>query len=92
MTEATVVERIGRLITNDARLDLGPMGELRDAWVVMAEGRVDAVGTGPAPAADHRIDADGRAGLPGFVDSHTHLVFAGDRSDEFAARMAGQPY
>jgi imidazolonepropionase len=53
---------------------------------------VEAVGTGPAPAADHRVDADGRCAMPGFVDSHSHLVFAGDRADEFAARMAGQPY
>ena len=45
-----------------------------------------------APAADGRIDADGAAVLPGFVDSHSHLVFAGDRAAEFAARMAGQPY
>ena len=51
-----------------------------------------AVGTGPAPAADERIDAGGRCVIPGFVDSHTHLVFAGDRSAEFAARMAGAPY
>ena len=50
------------------------------------------VGTGRAPAADRRIDAGGRCVLPGFVDSHTHLVFAGDRSEEFAARMAGRPY
>ncbi len=49
---------------------------------------VDAAGA----AADRRIDAAGRCVLPGFVDSHTHLVFAGDRSDEFAARMAGRAY
>ena len=48
--------------------------------------------TGPAPAADERIDVDGRCVIPGFVDSHTHLVFAGDRAAEFAARMAGAPY
>jgi imidazolonepropionase len=45
-----------------------------------------------APAADDAVDAGGRAVLPGFVDSHSHLVFAGDRAQEFAARMAGQPY
>jgi imidazolonepropionase len=53
---------------------------------------IAAVGTGPAPAADERIDAAGRCVVPGFVDSHTHLVFAGERADEFAARMAGRPY
>ena len=55
-------------------------------------GRVAAVGTGAAPAADDALDVAGRAVLPGFVDSHTHLVFGGDRADEFAARMAGAPY
>ena len=89
---ATVVDGIGRLITNDADLGLGATGELRDAWLVMADGVVVATGEGAAPAADERIDAAGRCVLPGFVDSHSHLVFAGDRADEFAARMAGQPY
>lgn len=93
MTESsTVVDNIGRLITNDPSLDNGPTGQLTDAWVVMTEGSIEAVGAGPAPAADHRIDASGRCVLPGFVDSHSHLVFAGDRSDEFAARMAGGAY
>jgi imidazolonepropionase len=87
-----VVERIGRLVTNDERLDLGPTGELHDAWVVIAGGRIEAVGIGSPPAGDERLDVEGRAVLPGFVDSHTHLVFAGDRGDEFAARMAGWPY
>ena len=51
-----------------------------------------AVGSGPAPPCDEHVDAGGRCVIPGFVDSHTHLVFAGDRSAEFAARMAGAPY
>lgn len=45
-----------------------------------------------APAADAAVELGGRAVLPGFVDSHSHLVFAGDRSAEFAARMAGESY
>jgi len=57
----------------------------------MEGGQVIAVGRSGA-AGDEHVDAGGRCVLPGFVDSHTHLVFAGDRSDEFAARMAGQPY
>ena len=77
---------IGLLVTNTAD------GELTDAHVVIDGDRVVAVGTGRAPAADERIDAAGRCVIPGFVDSHTHLVFAGDRSAEFAARMAGAPY
>ena len=89
---STVIDNIGRLITNDAQFEVGATGELRDAWVVMVDGLIELVGTGQAPIADQRIDAAGRCVLPGFVDSHSHLVFAGDRSDEFAARMAGRPY
>ena len=89
---STVVDNIGRLITNDERLDVGTAGELHGAWVVMLDGSIEAVGTGAAPPADERIDASGRCVLPGFVDSHSHLVFGGDRSKEFAARMAGRPY
>src|SRR6266581_8366424 len=63
------------------------------AALVIDDGRV--AWTGPAsraPAADYLVDAAGRAVLPGFVDSHAHLVFAGERGAEFAARMAGVPY
>lgn len=87
----TVVDRIGLLVTNDPALGEGPLGLVRDAAVVVADGRVVAVERAGA-AADERIDAGGRCVIPGFVDSHTHLVFAGDRSDEYAARMAGRPY
>lgn len=90
--QSIVVDNIGRLITNDTRLDLGPTGQLGDAWVVIVDELIAEVGTGPAPQADRRIDAAGRCVLPGFVDSHSHLVFSGDRSDEFAARMAGESY
>ena len=87
----TVVDRIGLLVTNDPTLGEGPLGILRDAAVVMGGDKV--VQVGPAGlTADERIDADGRCVLPGFVDSHTHLVFAGDRTEEFSARMAGRPY
>ncbi len=86
-----VIDRIGSLVTNDPELGAGPLGLISDASVVIEEGVVIAVG--PAGAiADERIDADGACVLPGFVDSHTHLVFAGDRGAEFSARMAGQPY
>ena len=90
---AVLVHGIGELVTNDpAAGGEGPLGLLRDAWLVATGGRVAAVGTGPAPAADAAHDAAGRAVLPGFVDSHAHLVFAGDRAGEFAARMAGDRY
>ncbi len=63
------------------------------AGLVVADGVVAWVGdTADLPAADESIDAGGRAVIPGFVDSHTHLVFAGDRAEEFTARMAGERY
>ncbi|MEZ7961753.1 MAG: imidazolonepropionase [Ilumatobacter sp.] len=85
------IDNIGSLITNDPALGRGPLGIIDNASVVLVDGVVDHVG--PAGAlADDRIDADGACVLPGFVDSHTHLVFAGDRAEEFTARMAGEPY
>ncbi|MDG4767497.1 imidazolonepropionase [Solwaraspora sp. WMMD406] len=88
-----LVDRIGELVTNDPTHGGGPLGLLADAAVVVAAGRIAWVGrSADAPAADRRLDAEGRAGLPGFVDSHAHLVFAGDRAAEFAARMAGARY
>jgi imidazolonepropionase len=86
-----VVDRIGLLVTNDPSLGEGPLGLVRDGAVAVEDGRVVAV-TAAGAAADERIDAAGRCVVPGFVDSHTHLVFAGDRAEEFTARMAGQPY
>lgn len=89
-----LLDRIGLLVTNDPANGPAPHGEIRDAALVAgSDGRVAWVGpAGTAPAADTRVDAGGRCVIPGFVDSHAHLVFAGDRSEEFAARMAGQPY
>jgi imidazolonepropionase len=90
----TLLDRIGRLVTNDATYGDSLLGEIPDAALVTgSDGRVAWVGrAAEAPAADLRVDAAGRCVIPGFVDSHAHLVFAGDRSQEFAARMAGQPY
>ncbi len=89
--ESLVIDNIGSLITNDLELGRGPLGIIDDASVVIVDGTVQYVGSSGA-IGDHRIDADGACVLPGFVDSHTHLVFAGDRSEEFTARMAGEPY
>ena len=86
-----VIDNIGELVTNDPELGAGPLGVIAAASVVVDGDTVVAVG--PAGAvADERIDAGGRCVLPGFVDSHTHLVFAGDRAEEFTRRMAGEPY
>ena len=86
-----VIDNIGSLVTNDPQLGAGPLGLLADASVVIENGVVVAVGRAGV-IGDERIDADGACVLPGFVDSHTHLVFAGDRAAEFSARMAGQAY
>lgn len=68
-------------------------GELTGTALVIDSSVIAWIGSDrQAPEADTRIDLGGRAVIPGFVDSHAHLVFAGDRSAEFAARMSGQSY
>jgi imidazolonepropionase len=84
---SVLITNIGELITNTAADDSAPTALVLDGGQV--------AWTGPAaraPAVDEAVDAGGRAVLPGFVDSHAHLVFAGERGAEFAARMAGRPY
>jgi len=88
-----LLTNIGELVTNDGAAGDRAFAAIPDAALVIEAGRV--AWTGPArgaPAADRVTDCGGRAVLPGFVDSHAHLVFAGERSAEFAARMAGTPY
>jgi imidazolonepropionase len=88
----------GQLVTCDRGLGEGPLGLLERGVVAAAGGRV--VYAGPEaglPDLDVardavRLDAGGQAVLPGLVDAHTHLVFAGDRADEFAARLRGVGY
>ncbi|HEY7012725.1 MAG TPA: imidazolonepropionase [Streptosporangiaceae bacterium] len=91
---SVLITNIGELVTNQPEPGAGGgFAAVAGAALVIDEGRV--AWTGPAsraPAADQAVDAGGRAVLPGFVDSHAHLVFAGERGAEFAARMAGQPY
>ncbi|GAA2122589.1 imidazolonepropionase [Glycomyces algeriensis] len=83
-----LIDSIGELFTAD---DEGTIHY--DAAIVIEDGRIAWVGHRlNRPAADEYFDADNKAMIPGFVDSHAHLVFAGDRSGEFAARMAGEPY
>jgi imidazolonepropionase len=87
------ITHIGTLITNDPSLGTDPLGPLTDAAVVIDGGRIVWTGASSrAPATDSHHDAAGRALIPGFVDSHSHLLFAGDRAEEFAARAAGLPY
>ncbi|MEV4706410.1 imidazolonepropionase [Actinoplanes sp. NPDC049316] len=83
-----LVTGIGELVTNDPAT-----GTVHDAAIVVDGERIAWIGPATqAPAADERLDVRGRAVVPGFVDSHAHPVFAGDRAAEFAARMAGEPY
>jgi imidazolonepropionase len=89
---SVLVTGIGELVTNDSDHG-GPLGLIERAAVVVEAGRVAWTGSAVhAPAADRSYDVGGRAVIPGFVDSHSHLVFAGDRAAEFAARMAGARY
>ncbi len=93
MTTRAIVN-IGELITNDPTVgDETLLGRLSNAAMVVNDQRVLWVGPGDqVPDADEQFDADGGAVIPGFVDSHTHLVFAGERSSEFEARMRGERY
>ncbi|MET7763702.1 imidazolonepropionase [Streptomyces sp. NPDC005336] len=89
----TAITNIAGLVTNDPSLGEGPLGLVRDAAVVIDGDRIAWVGeSGKVPGTDNRVDAGGRAVIPGFVDSHSHLVFAGDRTEEFNARMSGRAY
>ena len=92
MSPAHLVTNIGSLVTNSDIGD-GLLGEHHDAAFVMENGFVSWVGSATkAPACDVMTDVSGAAVLPGFVDSHAHLVFAGDRAPEFEARMTGEKY
>jgi imidazolonepropionase len=89
---STAVTGIRELVTCDGT---GPelLGIRSNAALVVEDGMIAWIGSAlDAPAADTQIDVAGRVIVPGFVDSHSHLVFAGDRATEFAARMTGQPY
>lgn len=100
----TLLTDIGLLVTNEPALGTNPTGEITDAAVLIADGRiawlgaaVDAataiaeLGLGPLAAVD-KLSASGACVIPGFVDSHSHIVFGGDRAAEFEARMAGRKY
>ncbi|MDP5312367.1 imidazolonepropionase [Streptomyces poriferorum] len=90
----TAITHISALVTNDPSLgDSSPLGLIQDAAVVIEGDRVVWTGeSSKAPATDNAVDVGGRAVIPGFVDSHSHLVFAGDRTQEFNARMSGRAY
>ncbi|MFF8958987.1 imidazolonepropionase [Streptomyces sp. NPDC014894] len=94
MSTTTLITNIGALVTNDPALgDASPLGVVPDAALLIEGETVAWVGPArSAPAADAVHDARGRAAIPGFVDSHSHLLFGGDRTQEFNARMSGRRY
>ncbi len=92
---STLVHNIGQLVTNDPQHDGTKLGLIENAALLIEDGVVAWAGAdtdAPTHHIKHRFDAHGRAVIPGFVDSHTHMIFAGDRSKEFRARMLGESY
>jgi imidazolonepropionase len=91
---SVALTNIGVLMTGGEGSGRGPLGLVDDAALVFDDGVVMYAGpAATAPdGAEERVDVGGRAVMPGFVDSHTHLVFAGDRAGEFVERMAGRAY
>ena len=90
-----LVTDIGCLVTNEATIDGTPLGIIHDAAFAVTDGKVSWVGArSEVNVGDYQniISAKGKTVVPGFVDSHNHLVFAGDRAAEFSARMQGQTY
>jgi imidazolonepropionase len=87
------ITNIGSLVTNDPTMGTGILGEIQNSAVVIEAGKISWVGNASdLQATDDLIDAHGMGVIPGFVDSHSHLLFAGDRSLEFEARMTGEKY
>lgn len=90
---AKLYSGIESLVTNDLALDKGILGELEQAAFIEQDGQIVWVGESKdAPDADNEVNLEGKSVIPGFVDSHAHLVFAGDRAKEFEARMSGKKY
>lgn len=90
-----LVHNIGLLVTNTPNIGEGEIGLIRDAAFLIEDGVIFWVGQNSQISqgdVDAKVDALGRCVIPGFVDSHTHLIFAGDRADEFSLRMQGLPY
>ena len=90
---ATLYSGIESLVTNDLSLDKGILGELEQAAFIEQDGQIVWLGESKdAPDADNEVNLEGKSVIPGFVDSHAHLAFAGDRAKEFEARMSGKNY
>jgi imidazolonepropionase len=84
--QTTLFNNISSLVTNTS-------DEFANPALIVEDGKVAWIGeASAAPAADKNVDLENRTVIPGFVDSHAHLMFAGDRAEEFSARMQGQSY
>lgn len=93
MSNSFTLTNISQLVTNNSAIGDGDLGVITNAAITVTDGIVSWVGqASDADTSVPKTDVGGRALIPGFVDSHSHLMFAGDRSEEFAARMAGVPY
>jgi imidazolonepropionase len=93
MSNSFTLTNISQLVTNNSALGEGQLGVINDAAITVTDGIVSWVGqSSQADSSVPKTDVGGRTLIPGFVDSHSHIMFAGDRSEEFAARMAGVPY
>ena len=93
MSKSFTLTNISQLVTNNSALGDGQLGVINDAAITVTDGIVSWVGqSSQADSSVAKTDVGGRSLIPGFVDSHSHIMFAGDRSEEFAARMAGAPY
>lgn len=92
---STLIKNIGQLVTNDPSHDGSKLGLIKDAALLIEDGVIAWAGANADAPTHHikkSIDAEGMCVLPGYVDSHTHMIFAGDRSNEFRARMLGELY
>ena len=83
---------IATLVTCDSSAGNGILGLLHNATLVVEDGAISQITQGIPSGVDSVVDCTGKTLLPGFVDSHSHLIFAGDRADEFSARSQGQKY
>ncbi len=90
---SVAITDIGSLVTNDSDLGDGALGIRTNAAIVVVDGKIAWIGDSQSVGVtDNRISVAGKTVIPGFVDSHAHLVFAGDRGEEFSARMSGESY
>ena len=83
---------IETLVTNNPSTGDGVLGVMHGASLVVENGVISHIGTKAPSGVDKEIDCTGKTLLPGFIDSHSHLIFAGDRADEFSARSRGEKY